>query len=50
MSDASRTQMTQRPWLAHYPAGVHAEIDVGEYASLPDLLDRACQQYAARTA
>jgi len=42
--------MTQRPWLAHYPKGVPAEIDTGAYASLPDMLDQACQRHAARTA
>lgn len=39
-----------RPWLAHYPAGVPAEISIEPYASLPDLLDRACRKHAARVA
>jgi len=42
--------MSQRPWLAHYPDGVPAEIDVSAYPSLPALLDAACQRYAARSA
>ena len=42
--------MTQRPWLAHYPEGMPAEIDIGAYASLPGLLDEACRRHADRTA
>jgi len=42
--------MSQRPWLAHYPDGVAAEIDLNTHASLPALLDAACQRYAARAA
>jgi len=42
--------MPQRPWLAHYPDGVPAEIDPHAYPSLPALLDAACQRYAAREA
>ncbi|WP_251864015.1 AMP-binding protein [Achromobacter sp. Marseille-Q4962] len=39
-----------RPWLAHYPEGVPAEISTDGYGSLVDLLDRACQRYASRIA
>ena len=39
-----------RPWLAHYPEGVPAEISVEPYASLTDLLDQACRRHAARVA
>lgn len=39
-----------RPWLAHYPQGVPADISTDGYASLTDLLDRACKQYSSRTA
>lgn len=39
-----------RPWLEHYPADVPAEISIEPYASLPELLDQACQTYATRTA
>jgi len=39
-----------RPWLAHYPQGVPAEISTEDYSSLTDLLDRACKRYAARIA
>lgn len=39
-----------RPWLAHYPKGVPADISIDGYTSLTDLLDRACKQYATRIA
>ena len=39
-----------RPWLEHYPPDVPAEISIEPYASLPDLLDQACQKYGSRTA
>lgn len=38
------------PWIKNYPAGVPAEIAKHDYASLVDLLDRACKKYAERTA
>ncbi len=34
-----------RIWLKRYPAGVPAEIDVSEYASIPELFDEACQKH-----
>ncbi|WP_201274802.1 AMP-binding protein [Bordetella holmesii] len=40
----------QRPWLAHYPQGVPAEISIAPYASLTDLLDQACKRHADRIA
>lgn len=40
----------QYPWIQHYPAGVPAEISTQNYVSLVDLLDRACQKHAQRTA
>jgi len=39
-----------RPWLAHYPKGVPAEIDLGRYVSLVDLLDKAFAHFADRVA
>jgi len=44
------TNTMTRPWLAHYPQGVPAEISTEGYSSLADLLDRACKQYATRIA
>ena len=39
-----------RPWLAQYPPGVPAEIDVNEYPSIVAMFDEACQRYAQRPA
>ena len=41
---------TDRPWLAAYPAGVPADIDTAQYASLVQLLEDSFRQYADRTA
>lgn len=35
-----------RPWLAQYPAGVPADIDTRQFASLKDLLASSCQRFA----
>ena len=32
-------------WLKHYPPGVPSEIDVHEFASLKDVLQRSCQRF-----
>ncbi|HJU23464.1 MAG TPA: long-chain-fatty-acid--CoA ligase [Casimicrobiaceae bacterium] len=40
----------ERPWLAHYPAGVPATIDVGEYASVCDVVDESCRRFSSRPA
>ena len=40
----------EKTWLKHYPAGVPAEIDVGQYPSLVALLDDAFKRYAAKPA
>jgi long-chain acyl-CoA synthetase len=42
--------MTARPWLAHYPAGVPAEIDVDEFPSVVSVLERAIERYRDRPA
>nr|WP_173678804.1 AMP-binding protein [Bordetella ansorpii] len=39
-----------RPWLAHYPEGVSAEVSLKGYTSLTDLLDQACRRHADRIA
>ncbi len=39
---------SSKPWLAHYEAGVPAEINPGEYNSLVDLLDQSFKQFAKR--
>lgn len=40
----------ERPWLAQYPKGVPAEIDVNEFTSIPDVLATACRDFAAKPA
>jgi len=40
----------QRPWLANYPAGVPAEIDPGQYRSVPAVLDEAIAKFRDRPA
>jgi long-chain acyl-CoA synthetase len=40
----------EKIWLKQYPAGVPAEVDVAQYASLVALLDESFQRYADRTA
>ncbi|WP_133500086.1 long-chain fatty acid--CoA ligase [Cognatilysobacter terrigena] len=43
--------MTQdRPWLASYPAGVPAEVDVDEYPSIVSVLQSAIAKYRERPA
>ncbi|MFT4100503.1 MAG: long-chain-fatty-acid--CoA ligase [Burkholderiaceae bacterium] len=39
-----------RLWLKNYPAGVPAEIDIGQYRSLVQLIDEAFQRHAQRPA
>ncbi len=41
---------TERPWLANYPAGVPAEIDLDEFASITDVFDSALKDYRNRAA
>ncbi len=40
----------ERPWLAHYPASVPAQIDVDEFPSIPAVLEGAIRQYSERPA
>ena len=42
--------MQPRPWLAQYPAGVPAEIDVDEFPSVVSVLERAISRYRDRPA
>ncbi len=36
----------EKIWLNEYPAGVPAEIDLNEFASLKDILEKSCQRFA----
>jgi long-chain acyl-CoA synthetase len=40
----------ERPWLAEYPAGVPAEIDVNEFPSVVSVLEKAIDSYRDRPA
>jgi len=40
----------EKIWLASYPPGVPAEIDVNEYASVREVFEESCTKYAARPA
>jgi long-chain acyl-CoA synthetase len=40
----------QRPWLAHYPTGVPAEIPVDAYPSLVALMEESFERHRARPA
>jgi len=37
-------------WLKSYPAGVPAEIDVNQYASVREVLEESCAKYGSRRA
>src|SRR5690606_25504456 len=39
-----------RPWFAHYPAGVPREIDLSQYTSLTALIEEAFDKYRERNA
>ncbi|HSX60995.1 MAG TPA: long-chain-fatty-acid--CoA ligase [Tahibacter sp.] len=41
---------TQRPWLANYPSGVPAEIDLSEFSSVVAVLETACERFRHRPA
>jgi len=40
----------ERPWLASYPAGVPAQINVDEFPSIVSVLKAACDSYSANPA
>ncbi|MEO8809005.1 MAG: AMP-binding protein [Rhodanobacter sp.] len=41
---------SERPWLAHYPAGVAEQIDAGKYASVPAVLEEAFSRFRDKPA
>ncbi len=41
---------TDRPWLAAYPAGVPADVDISQYASLAQLMEESFRTFGDRTA
>jgi long-chain acyl-CoA synthetase len=40
----------ERPWLAHYPEGVPAQIDVNQYASVAAVIEEAFERFRQRPA
>jgi long-chain acyl-CoA synthetase len=46
----ARPDLPRRPWLAHYPEGVPAEVDASRYPSLVTLLEEAWRRHAQRDA
>ena len=36
----------EKIWLKEYPSGVPAEVDLTEFASLKDILEKSCQRFA----
>jgi len=48
--DHSSNPPENKPWLANYPLGVPAEIDLGEFSSILEIFERSCRLYAQRTA
>ncbi len=44
------TTSSDRPWLASYPAGVPAEIDVNEFSSITQVLETSCERFRHRPA
>ncbi|MBN8884812.1 MAG: AMP-binding protein [Rudaea sp.] len=44
------TTSNDSPWLAHYPAGIPAQIDVNKYQSIPEVLEASCEKYRHKPA
>jgi len=42
--------MTDKPWLQQYPADVPAEIDMNEFSSVVDVINKSCTEYRDQTA
>jgi len=38
--------MTDKPWLGQYPANLPAEIDMTEFDSVPDVINKSCASYS----
>ncbi|MFY2764968.1 long-chain fatty acid--CoA ligase [Arenimonas sp. MALMAid1274] len=41
---------SERPWLASYPDGIPAEVDLEKYASIVSVLDEVCRDFRDRPA
>ena len=40
----------EKVWLRHYPAGIAAEVDIGEHASLAEVFEKTCARHRGRVA
>jgi long-chain acyl-CoA synthetase len=47
---AAAAATARRPWLAHYPPGVPAEVEPAPRTTLVDVLEQSFRQYASRDA
>src|SRR3546814_14194793 len=45
-----RSMTIERPWLAHYPAGIPAQIDADEFSSIPAVLEGSIRKFRDRPA
>jgi long-chain acyl-CoA synthetase len=50
MDNGERVNMTERPWLAHYPSEVPHELAPVEFRNLPELVRAASAKYSKTTA
>lgn len=48
--ESNMSESSNRPWLAHYPKGVPAEIDLDEFQSIVALLDNCFDKFRHRPA
>jgi long-chain acyl-CoA synthetase len=44
------TAQSERPWLAHYPAGMMWDVDTQAYANVLEVLEEAFQKFAGAPA
>lgn len=42
--------MSDKPWLAEYPKGVPAEIDMDEFDSIVDVVNKSCNEFRDKVA
>ncbi|MGY6554617.1 MAG: AMP-binding protein [Wenzhouxiangella sp.] len=42
--------MTEKVWLSEYPQGVPADIQLDEFSSIVDVIDRSCRDFAGNVA
>jgi len=46
MSTIVERRTMDRPWLASYPPGVAADVDVHQFASIRDIFAQSCSRFA----